>query len=354
MHLFGKKQKNGGKSQPKRKKKKKKITRFKRPSDVKLFYQMPVYLVIAITFLVVGLSWIHRNNAAYKASVLASSMGYKEQLPLWGGTSKGNLTLGHTRLSKDGKTLAVEIQYDDTAHQSLSSFGNRYKLRLVDTYDNKMKDAKIHYGIFGTDGSGVLTIYNPHGFKNKSFIVMLIDNGQLVTSDDLTDSTQMSDGDLDKSITAELSNPDGNDDSSSNVNSKRAKLPPLYYVRLNAKNAKRNYRNWDNDSQIIDDLFVKTNLKDIKSKMQQVKVKIKKAKTTLNEMNKRLEENPNDEVAQQNKSDIEGSLQSLETNYNSLEKRYDKLSNSTISDDVLDPEQTKFKEFTVDDINNIS
>lgn len=317
---------------------------------------MPVYLIIAIALVTTGLTWINRNNKAYEAKVMASSMAYKEQLPLWGGTSKGNLSLGHTRLSKDGKTLAVEIQYDDTAHQSLSSFGNRYKLRLVDTYDNPMNGTTMKYGIFGTDGSGVLTLHNPHGFKNKSFIVMLIDNGQLVTTDDLNTSDQFSDGDLDKSITAELSNPDKDSDDGSGTNTDttaRKKMPPLYYVRLNALNAKRNYRNWDNDSQMIEDLFVKGNLKAVKKNMQTVQVKIKKAKKTLAEMNSRLQENPNDDVARDNKSNLQSSLENLKTNYAALKKRYRKLSNSTISANVLDPKQTKYREFTVKDINTI-
>lgn len=353
MPLFGKKRGHGT-DKTKTIKKKRKL-KFKRPSDVKLFYIMPIVVVIAIICIVTGGIWTFRNNAIYQSKLMASSMQYQEALPLWGGTSKGNLALGHTKLSKDGKTLAVEITYDDSAHKELSSFGNRYKLRLVDTKDNKMTHAKLSYGLFGTDGSGVLTIYNPDGFKNKSFIVMIIDNGQLVTSNDLSDSTQLSDDELDKSITSELSNPSQNSDQNNNVGqtSTRAKLPPLYYVRLNAKNTQRNYRNWDSDSQIVEDLFIDANLKKIRNTMSNLDKKIAKAKKTLKEMDSRLDENKEDNTARESKEELESSLQDLERKYESQRKRYEKLDNSKFKKNILAPKQTKYHAYTVDDINSI-
>lgn len=313
---------------------------------------MPFILTLGVFLILGGLISIQHNNAVYQQHVMASSMNYKEQLPLWGGTSKGNLSLGHTRLSRDGKTLAVEIIYDETAHSALSSYGNRYKLRLVDTKDNRMKDVKLSYGIFGTDGSGVLTIHSPKGFKNSSFVVMIIDNGQLVTSDDLN-QTQMSDTELDKSITAELSSTNSPDDSNQNSSDNKKNLPPLYYVRLNAKNVKRNYRNWNNDSELIQDLFINENLASLNKKMKVLQAKITKAKRTMKEMNARLKENPNDEVAQNNKNDISGTLNSLQDNYKAAKKRYRKLENSTFKDNILDPQQHKYRAYTVDDINNM-
>lgn len=321
---------------------------------------MPIYLLLGVFLFCLGFGWIHHNAKIYREQVLASSMSYNEQLPLWGGTSKGNLTLGHTKLSKDGKTLAVEIKYDSDAHTALSSFGNRYKLRLVDTKANPMKNAKLSYGIFGTDGSGVLTVYSSTGFQNQSFIVMLIDNGQLVTSSDLNDQTQMSDDDIDKSITAQLSNAQSSSSTTNNntinsdSDSNKVKLPPLYYVRLNAHNASRNYRNWSNDSELIDDLFVKANLNNLDKQMKQTALKVKKAKRTLKEMNSRLAENKDDKVAQQGKDEIQSSLQSLQDNYDSTYKRYKKLESTTIGTDVLKPKQTKYRLYTINNINAIN
>lgn len=366
MRLFGKKQKDGVKQEDQKKKKpisiekrraleRKKLLKFKRPKDVKLFYQMPIYFIVGIFLILTGYIWIQKNGADYKASVLAQSMKFNEQLPLWGGTAKGNLTLGHTKLSKDGKTLAVEIKYDTAAHQGLSSYGSRYKLRLVDTKDNQMKDAKMSYGIFGTDGSGVLQIKSPSGFKNHSFIVMLIDNGQLVTTEDLSSETQMTDTDLDKSITAELSDanndPNSTNNDSSNDSSKKKNLPPLYYVRLNAHNAAKNYRNWNNDSEMVEDLFVKDNLVKLKESMMQSKLKLKRANKTLKEMNNRLAENKNDATALQNKTDLESSITALSNDYKATQKRYTKLKNATIEDDILKPKQTKYHTYTIENIN---
>ncbi len=363
MHLFGKKQKSG-ESRKKQSNQntikqigldRKKLLKYKTPSDVKLFYQMPIFLVIGFVLFLTGGIWIQHNANAYRQRVLASSMQYGENLPLWGGTAKGNLSLGHTKLSRDGRTLAVEIKYDDAAHQGLSSYGSRYKLRLVDTKDNRMSDVKMSYGIFGTDGSGVLQIKSPNGFKDKSFVVMLIDNGQLVTTDDLTQTQQMNDGDLDKSITAELSdagtNSNTTDSNDTNNDSKRKNLPPLYYVRLNAHNAVKNYRDWSNDSEVIEDLFIKDNLKKIKKSMLETKIKLKKTTKTLAEMNRRLAENKNDEVAQEGKNQLETSVSSLKTNYASLQKRYEKLENATFNGDILNPKQKKYRVYTIENIN---
>ncbi|MBD5430790.1 hypothetical protein [Lactobacillus sp.] len=354
MKLFGKRRKNGVKK-PKKKTKKKKL--YKTPGDVRLFYQMPVVLVVSVLLILTGFFWIQHNHHVYQEQVMASSMKYNEELPLWGGQAKGVLTLGHTKLSKDGKTLAVEIKYDDNAHQQLSSFGKRYKLRLVDTESNPMPKAQLSYGIFGTDGSGVLTIYSPTGFRDQAFIVMIIDNGQLVTTNDLQDDTELSDDDLDNSITAELSS--GADDNSDSTNdngedSTRAKLPPLYYVRLNAYNAKRNYRNWRNDSDIVTDLFIKKNLADLRDQMDKTQVKIKKARKTLHEMNVRLQENKDDTVAQDNKQDIKNSLSTLQHSYNVANKRYQKLENSTISSNILEPKQTKYHTYTIKNLENMN
>lgn len=358
MALFGKKQKHGEKKQKPQPKNKKRATKrkFKRPSDVKLFYIMPVMVVIGATCIGAGIGWTKHNNDVYQAHLMASSMKYQEELPLWGGSSKGTLQLGHTKLSKDGKTLAVEITYDDTAHQELSSFGDRYKLRLVDTDDNRMKDAKLSYGLFGTDGSGILTVTNPKGFKNKSFIVMIIDNGKLVTTDELNDSsTQLSDSELDKSITAELSNPSSqsSDENNQQDETKRKNLPPLYYVRLNARSASRNYRNWKTDNEIVEDLFINSNLDDLKDKMENLQNKITKAEKTLDEMKERLRRNKQDNTAIENKQNLQQSIASMKRQYKEAQKRYDKLDNAKIKANILAPKQTHYHAYTVPDINEI-
>src|SRR5699024_11283687 len=98
------------------------------------------------------------NSSEHKKKILASSMAKSEELFLRNGESEGTLTLGNTLLSDDGKTLAAEVRYDEEAHKKLSSFGQNYNLFLIDTEDNVMDDAEVTYGMFDTDGSGVLTI----------------------------------------------------------------------------------------------------------------------------------------------------------------------------------------------------
>ena len=75
------------------------------------------------------------------------------------------------------------------------------------------------------------------GFKNQAFIVMIVDRGYLVTSDGLnSNNSSYSDTDLDKSITAQLSGAEIS--SSADSTFKSTSTPPIFYLRLNAHNAK--------------------------------------------------------------------------------------------------------------------
>lgn len=117
----------------------KSIYKYQTPKDVKESYIMPILLFLGIFLIVVSLVLDRSVTNNYQKKVMASAMKYNEELAIYNGdkNSKGTLTLGHTILSKDGKTLAAEIKYDQTAHENLSSFGSRYRLRLVKRRDNK-------------------------------------------------------------------------------------------------------------------------------------------------------------------------------------------------------------------------
>lgn len=351
MKLFGRKQKNGelNKSQKKKKRKKK----IKVPADVKAFYYLPISVLIATILIVSGIGMALHNNHEYKQRVMASSMKYGTELPLWGGESNGILTLGHTKLSADGKTLAAEIKYDEDAHSSLSSFGNRYGLRLVDTDDNRMH-VSMKYGLFGSDGSGVLTIHSKTGFKDKAFVVMIIDKGGLITDEELsnTDGSSMSDEDIDKSITSQLSNAQESSSSEAEDNTK-VHLPPLYYVRLNAKTTKKSKHNWKNDRDIVDDLFVNDNLKALSKQEHDIQSRYVRGQKTLIEMQRRLKENPDDKVSQDNEESIRSSLADLKAQLSEVKRNQQKIKNSTIKVNVLDPEQHKYETFTRTNLNEL-
>ncbi|MCT0449335.1 hypothetical protein [Lactococcus lactis] len=351
MRLFTKKLKSKNKNTKKKKKRRKGRT-FKNPSDVKLFYRMPLLLAIGIVCVLIGIGISWNNSKNYKTELLASSMPKGTDLPIRKGTSgEGHLKLGNSLLSSDGKTLAVEISYDDTAHNSLSSFGTNYKLDLIDTKSNLMTNAKVSYGMFGTDGSGVLQIHSESGFKDKAFMIFLIDKGVIVTNDKLQLSHTMTDSEIDQSLAKQLEaveNSDGTQESSSEIT-----LPPTYMIRLNAHNTQKAPRNWSNDSELVSDLFVKKNLTKIDKNVQDIKAKIKSANKSLSEMTKRLEKNDKDSTAQSNKQTLESTLNQLEESLDSAQKNYDKLSKTTIGDNILNPKQTDFKKFTVTDINNV-
>lgn len=356
MKFFGKRQKSGAKPEKKQRKKKVKKNKprknkYKTPGDVKIFYVMPALLLIGLMLTTFAIVLMHKNTVAYKAQVMASSMSTGEKLPLWGGTSRGELLLGHTKLSKDGKTLAVEIKYDNKdTHKLLSSFGDRYGLRLVDTTDNKM-NVQMTYGLFGTDGSGTLTIHSDKGFKNHAFIVMLIDKGHLVSTEDLQSDVPTSDTDLDKSITAQLSGSTA--DQQAQQSQRKKNLPPLYYVRLNAKTAPRSDRDWHNDRDIVEDLFVDSNIEKLTKQKDQLQTKLRRGRGTLNEMQERLKDNPQDSIAQDNIQDLKSSIATLNRQLDSVKSNLEKIKQSTIKTNVLAPKQTKYTEFTIPDLDKM-
>ena len=342
----------------KRKKWKRPYAPYKIPPDVKYFFVMPVLFVVA--WLSIGLSLgLHFHNVAvYKQHVMESAMPQGSVLPLWGGTEKGQLKLGQAMRSKDGKTLAVEVKYDDNAHQDLSSFGNKYGLRLVEVKDKEMKHPSLSYGLFGTDGSGVLTIHNPNGFANQAFVVMIMDKGHLVSSEDLsnaTGNTQTTSDAVDKSVTAQLSDADNTANGSDNTNSsQRKKLPPIYYMRLNASNAPRAKRNWSNDRQMVEDLFINKNLKKLRQQRNKQRNIIKETKISIKEYQARLKENPQDQTAISQLNQRQSDLQTAQANLDAVNKNYNKVAKSAIKPNILQPKQTKHQTFSVNSLNEFN
>lgn len=330
----------------------------KTPIQAKQAYIMPTLLVAGVLMIGSGLTISTHNTHAYNQQVMASSMTTNTPLISWGRETQAKLTVGSIKLSKDGKTLAVEIKYDDTAHTVLSSFGKNYALRLVTPKDNLMTGTKMSYGLFGTDGSGVLTVHNPHGFVNKAFVVMLVDKGRLVTSDDLTTNATYSESDIDDSITAQLS---GSASDSSDVagatstsNTTNVNKPAIYYVRLNGATVKRTDADWHNDRDIVNDLFVDATLKKRQQDMSQLQKKMNQANKTLDEMNERLKKNPDDTIAQNNQTSLNSTIESFKTQYDSAKKAYDKVKNGKITSDILEPKVNTYERFVanLDALNN--
>lgn len=366
MKIFGKKPKDGENNQPNKSKKLKKKTSvkkkkkptknrraYKRPQDVRLFYIMPVFLVLGISCIVGGVFIVANNTSEYERQILASSMQKGQQLPLRNGTSDGKLTIGNKLLSKDGKTLAVEIKYDEPAHRQLSSFGENYNLYLIDTRGYPMKNAQVSYGMFGTDGSGVLTVHNEDGFENKAFMVFLLDKGILVDSSDLGTPRMYTDTEISKSLARQLAEIDSGSDRQNDYMPNEERMPPTYIIRLNGTDAQQGYRNWTDDRELVEDLFVDGNLEKIRKQIDESNEKIEQAKVTLDEMDKRLEKNPDDNTALQSKNTIERTIEQLEEEVASAEKNFDNISNSTIDRNILSPKQEEFERYTVIDLNRV-
>lgn len=357
MKLFGRKRKSYDRKKnfgsAKRKKKKNiGLKKYKNPSDVKLFYRMPLFLVLGAFSILLGVVIGQSNITAYRREILTHSMAKGEELKIREGNSEGELTLGNTLLSKDGKTLVAEIQYDTSAHQQLSSFGTNYNLYLIDTEKYVMQDVQVSYGMFETDGSGILTLYSEKGFEDRAFMVFILDKGQLVSSSDLMTSTYLTDDEIDRSLAAQLAQLDKVTDEKATKEDNEL-LPPTYIVRLNAFSAEKALRNWNNDGEMLEDLIVDKNLQKLNTEKEKLADKQEVGKHTLEEMEKRIKENPKDETAKSSITDLNNSLKKIESEISKIENKIAELNRSYISSDSLEPKQTKFEKFTVLDLDRV-
>lgn len=354
-----------------RKKKKRKPQairyKYKVPSDVRWFYVLPSLFIVGV-FLILGSVWMfYQNRIGYQNEVLASSMQKGEALPIrenTGDDSSGTLTLGNTILSKNGKDLAVEIRYDEEAHSQLSSFGDNYKLFLIDTDENPMdttktgemgkgKETKITYGKFDTDGSGVLQIHREKGFEDKAFVVFLLDKGVLVTSEELQTDAAMSDRELDRSVAAQLAAAEDQEEDEEAEDDEENTLPPTYILRINAQNSKHSYRNWTNDREVIEDLFIDENVEKIEKEKKEINAKKKKGQRTLDEMDQRLEQNPQDQAAESSKRNMESTISRLDAQLETADQRLESIESENIEKDVLSPKVDTVTRFRQNDLSRI-
>lgn len=337
-------------------------------SDVKLYRIMPWILAVALLLIFGGFSWMGYNTHVYNVAQAKVSMKEGKTLPLYYGTQanqqKGTLTVGRSIISRDHKQMAVSIRYDSTAHTSLSAFGDEYRLYFVCTPNYPAQDIHIKYGFFGTDGNGVLQIKSDKPFKNEAFDIILVDKQDLASAEELTDNSNnntMSDDQLTKSITAELStgtmnnNASGTNESSVSGDVSNGKIKPAsYFVRLNPYSAKQVDLNWgNNELKLVDNLFVKHNLKKIQASINVEKAKIKQAKMTLAEYNHRLDVNPNDAYAQQQKQQIQSALSSLESDVQQNQKHFDTIKKARLKNDILGSEADTYTTLRTANLNNV-
>lgn len=315
-------------------------------ADVRLYRIMPIVFLVGVLLLVTGIGLFWKTGHDYKIAQGKKSMPYGTQLPILSGSSdRGTLTLGNSILSKDKKHLAVEIKYDDTAHQYLSAFAKNYRLWLATDQDYDTSGIKMRYGFFGTDGVGVLQLTSNHPFENKAIVALLADHSKLATSQDLN-GVSATDDTLDKSITAQLA--DATSSSSSmadDSSSQKDEGAPIFYARLNPYSAKKVNFNWDenNEVKLVNELFINGNLARYQKEIKQSKEKLASAKKTLREYQKRLKINPNDQVANDGLTSIQNTIDSLNKDVSTNEKNYRTLKSHQLDEDILGKQQTKFK-----------
>lgn len=293
-----------------------------------------------------GFGYLGWQNHEYKVAQSKLAMPNNTQLPLFRGTAKGNLTLKNVMLSKNHCQMAASIGYDDDAHRQLSAFGNKYKLWVVAPNGYPVKDLKVKYGFFGTDGNAILQVNSDKPLPNKAIVIIIVDAGNLVSNEELENGTGgTSDEDIDQSITAQLAtgSTQGSSDASS-VTTNVSDSVPMYYVRLNPYSAKHTNINWgDNEHELVESLFVKRNLRHIKHQIKINQRKLKQAKITKAEYDKRLKINSQDQTATDGKQEMESTIKGLNTSIEAQNKNYNRLSKARFGKNVLGDQQTKHK-----------
>lgn len=319
--------------------------------DVRIFRYMPIIFMASCLLIAGGFGYMGWENHEYKIAQGRLAMPNNTQLPLFRGQTKGQLTLKSVALSKNGKQMAASIGYDDDAHTQMSSFGKKYKLWVVAPNGYPIKDLKVKYGFFGTDGNAVLQVNSNKKLPNEAIVIIIIDAGHMVTQEDLagTTDTDTSDSNIDQSITAQLATGATTDSESGNTNANSSSNPnaksaiPMYYVRLNPYSAKHTNVNWgDNERLMVDYLFVKHNLNHIQHQIDSNKNKLKYARETRKEYDQRLKINPQDKTAADGKDGMDDEIKSLNQTIASQEANYKRLSKARFSKHVLGSEQTKY------------
>lgn len=320
-------------------------------ADVRLFRYMPIIFMAACLLMAGGFGYMGWQNHEYKVAQGRLAMPNNTQLPLFKGQAKGVLTLKSVALSKNGKQMAASIGYDDDAHTQMSSFGKKYKLWVVAPNGYPIKDLKVKYGFFGTDGNAVLQVNSDKKLPNQAIVVIIVDAGHMVTQEDLAGSTDTdtSDSNIDQSITAQLATGSTTDSESGSTNANSSSSPnakgsiPMYYVRLNPYSAKHTNVNWgDNERMMVDYLFVKHNLNHIRHQINANKSKLKAARETRKEYDQRLKINPQDKTAAEGKDGMDDEIKSLNQSIDSQEANYQRLSKARFSKHVLGSQQTKY------------
>lgn len=314
-------------------------------ADVRLFKYMPIALMLAVFCFIIGFGDIGWQNHQYKVAQGKLAMPNNTQLPLFKGQSKGTLTLKNAILSQNHKQIAVSIGYDDDAHKQLSSFGNKYKLWLIAPNGYPVQGVRLKYGFFGTDGNGILQINSDKPLPNQAFVVVIVDAGHLVTTEQIeTGSDSYTDDDINQSITSQLAtgNTDSSDESSSSNGNKSNNTPPMYYVRINPYSIQHTNINWgNNDRELVESLFVKHNLKKIRKKINKDKKQLKEAENTREEYEDRLKINPQDQTAAEGKDSLDSTINSLQQSINTQQKNYERISKARFGENILGKQQTK-------------
>ncbi|MCC4370511.1 hypothetical protein LMB49_03750 [Limosilactobacillus reuteri] len=317
--------------------------------DIKMYRAMPVVFFISVLLIVGGYGLLIKNNHDYKVAQSRISFKKGTNLPLLQGSSEANLTMGNSIVSKDGKDMAVEINYDDTARKTMSTFGYKYKLYLLAAPNYPVDDIELRYGYFSTDGNGVLQIHSKKGpLKNQAFILGLWDRSGMVDSDDLG-VNQVTEDDVDNSITNQIATGDASSNSDATVSSssdsiKKSSEPPVFYLRVNPASAKRVNVNWNGNEQVlIDQLFVNQNMKKLRKQLNQLKDQKKALKANIDEMQARLKKNPDDQTAEQELSTLQSKQDTINQNVARAQKNYDRVKKARFGNNILGKEQTKHK-----------
>ena len=324
-------------------------------ADVRLFRYMPIIFMLAILLIGGGYGYLGIQNHEYKVAQGKLAMPNNTQLPLFKGTSKGNLTLKSAILSANHKQMAVSIGYDQDAHSQLSSFGNRYKLWLIAPNGYPVQGIHLKYGFFGTDGNGVLQVNSDKPLPNEAFVVIIVDEGHLVTSEQINDGqSSYDDSDVNQSITAQLATGSAQDESdaaSDSSSSSDKTMPPMYYVRLNPYSIKHTKINWgNNERELVENLIVRRNLRKLRNNIKKDKIELKQLKRTRQEYADRLKINPQDETATEGKNDLDNSIESLNQDIESQQANYDRVSKARFGKNILGKQQTKHHTLTTRNI----
>ncbi|WP_194748018.1 hypothetical protein [Staphylococcus chromogenes] len=319
-------------------------------------------VVIAMTFLILGVFWTATGFSKYKFYLANNTTPIGDTLEF--GKSEATLKFGGAWTDKNREVTVVKLHYNDKSRELLSTQGKNYKLFVIDDKGEIINRAKLSYGLLGTQGDGFLFI---NGKLDKRAYQIVITN-QLDVGDSSTDSDtgidskgenenlaeradELTQSELEESL-SKVKRSDVSENGRINF-LKNSHKPNVDYIdfRVNAysdstKVVNDNFKKANGTidySKVLDETTVQSVIKSVDSDIKSKENEIEQLKVRKDEFKERLKRNKDDKTSKDNISSIDKKLEENNKSLENLKKLKEKYEQENFDKSSFGEMQEKFK-----------